>query len=278
MLRGFYTAAAGMLSQQRRTEMLSNNLANANTPGYKSDQSVTRAFPEMLLSRMDSESIPTKNSLSFQTSSPIGSIHTGAYIQELVPLFSQGDIRETGLATDAALVEENMPINEETGLKSSLLFAVQTGEGGLRYTRNGRFTINVAGELTLAGNRVLSSTGQPIRLNSDQFKMTENGLILSEEGGQVAQIDVRFAEDVRELVKEGNGLYRTENRDLPSAIGLQDVAYQLKQGFIERSNVDISKAYTDMMTSYRSFEANQKVLQAYDKSMDKAVNEIGRIG
>lgn len=52
----------------------------------------------------------------------------------------------------------------------------------------------------------------------------------------------------------------------------------LKQGFLERSNVDVAKTMTDMLTAYRAFEANQKVLQAYDRSMEKAVNDIGRIG
>ena len=58
MFKGFYTAASGMIAQQRRTEMLTNNMANANTPGYKADQSSVRSFPEMLLSRLDYETIP----------------------------------------------------------------------------------------------------------------------------------------------------------------------------------------------------------------------------
>lgn len=79
-------------------------------------------------------------------------------------------------------------------------------------------------------------------------------------------------------MKEGNGLYRTEDgTELGAAAGNPDVAYQLKQGFLEGSNVDVSRSYTEMMTAYRAFEANQKVLQAYDRSMDKAVNEIGRV-
>ncbi len=52
MFKGFYTAASGMLTQQRRTEMLTNNMANVNTPGYKADQSSVRSFPEMLLSHV----------------------------------------------------------------------------------------------------------------------------------------------------------------------------------------------------------------------------------
>lgn len=97
-------------------------------------------------------------------------------------------------------------------------------------------------------------------------------------GENVGQVDVRFEGDVRNLVKEGNGLYRTANEAvLPSALTNGEIQYNLRQGFVERSNVDVSRTYTDMMTAYRAFEANQKVLQAYDRSMEKAANEIGRL-
>ena len=80
MLRGFYTAASGMLTQQRKTEMLANNMANVNTPGFKSDQSAIRAFPEMLLQRME----PGRG-VSAPVSRTIGSLNTGVYMQEAMP-------------------------------------------------------------------------------------------------------------------------------------------------------------------------------------------------
>ena len=79
MFRGFYTVASGMLAQQRRTEMLTNNMANANTPGFKEDQSSLRAFPEMLLQRMDDQGahIPTQKGLNLPFNKQIGSLSTG---------------------------------------------------------------------------------------------------------------------------------------------------------------------------------------------------------
>ncbi|HBE2402087.1 TPA: hypothetical protein KL340_005365, partial [Escherichia coli] len=62
MLRGFYTAAAGMIAQQRKTDLLTNNMANSNTPGFKADQSSLRAFPELLLQRMGKQTVPVDNS------------------------------------------------------------------------------------------------------------------------------------------------------------------------------------------------------------------------
>ena len=277
MLRGLYTATAGMLAQQRRTEMLSNNMANANTAGYKADQASVRAFPEMLLNRLENKSVPTTNGSSFGQITPIGSINTGAYVQELQSTFSQGGLKETGLYSDVALLEEITPLNAETNVKGALFFAVQNQAGEERYTRNGHFTRDNNGILLSGGNPVLSTTGQPISIQSSEFQVTPDGEVIAD-GEFVAQIDVRFEADVRNLVKEGNGLYRTfNNEELPTAVNNENIQYNLRQNYLETSTVDVGRTYTDMMTAYRSFEANQKVLQAYDKSMDKAANEIGRI-
>lgn len=277
LLRGLYTATAGMLTQQRRTEMLSNNMANANTAGYKADQSTIRAFPEMLLQRMENKTLPTGNGMNVPGMQTIGSLNTGSYVQEIKSPFLQGGLKETGLVTDVALVEENVPLNPETNVKGSLFFAVQNQAGEERYTRNGHFTLDDNGLLLSDGNPVLSTTGQPISIQSGEFSVTEAGDVLVN-GQTVAQIDVRFAADVRNLVKEGNGIYRTsDGQALPTAIDNGDIQYNLKQKYLENSTVDIGRTYTDMMTAYRSFEANQKVLQAYDKSMEKAANEIGRL-
>lgn len=81
-----------------------------------------------------------------------------------------------------------------------------------------------------------------------------------------------------QLMKDGEGLYKAVNDgDLPSAYAAANVGFSTKQGFLEGSNVDQSRTMTEMMSAYRSFEASQKVLQAYDKSLDKAVNEVGRL-
>lgn len=273
MFRGFYTAASGMLSQQRRTEMLTNNMANANTPGFKEDQSTLRAFPEMLLQRMG------KPADSAVASQPIGSLNTGVYMQEAIPKFIQGDVKETGSNTDMALMDILMPVDNVNGLKGSVFFTVQGDNGQLRYSRNGNFTLDAQGYLTNdRGQYIVDSNGQPIQLSSNQFTLSENGLITGQNGEQ-AQLGIAFAANPERLIKEGNGLLRTEaGTPLPDAANQPGVQYKLQQGFLEQSNVDISRSMTEMLTAYRSFEANQKILQAYDRSMDKAVNEIGRIG
>jgi flagellar basal-body rod protein FlgF len=267
MLRGFYTAASGMLSQQRKTEMLANNLANVHTPGFKADQSSVRAFPEMLLERMEGGA-----------SQPVGSIHTGVYLQEAVPKFLQGGLTETELNTDLALLDVNLPINPETGRTGSVFFSVE-GEGGeVRYTRNGNFTLDGAGFLTTAGGHyVLDQNGNRIELANDQFTVSEKGF-LTDVNGENIRIGIGYAEDPMTLIKEGDGLFTSSNGELADAYNAEGVFFKTEQGFLERSNVDSAQTMTDMMTAYRTFEANQKVLQAYDTSLQKTVNEVGRIG
>ncbi|RLQ94759.1 flagellar hook-basal body protein [Falsibacillus albus] len=287
MLRGFYTAASGMIAQQRRTEMLTNNMANANTPGFKADQSSMRAFPEMLLSRIENASIPTEKTLNLMTSNRLDTgkdgtgLNLGVYMQEANPLFSQGDLQSTDRTTDLAIEDINMPMNQDTDRPGSVFFAVQDADGHPRYTRNGNFTIDAKGFLTTSnGLYVLNDQGKPIQLDSDQFTINENGQIAAN-GKSYGRIGIGYSDNPEMMNKQGDGLfYLDKNAALPSAYDPKkapNVDFQIKQGFIEGSNVDSSKTMTDLLTAYRAFEANQKVLQAYDKSMDKAVNEVGRV-
>lgn len=267
MLRGFYTAASGMIAQQRQQEALSNNIANANTPGYKADQAALRAFPEMLLQQMGSKNVPTINGLNLPTQHPIGSLNTGVYVQENVPNFIQGDIRETGMTTDLALVNGVLP--DETG---SLFFTVQNEAGEARYTRNGNFTVDGQGFLvTNDGYYVLDQAGNAIQTDGMEFTVTSDGTLQT--NGQNIPLGIAYTANANELAKEGNGLFSGEAGDVPAG-----TTFTLQQGFLERSNVDSLQSMTQMMESYRMFETNQRVLKAYDESMGKAVSEIGRLG
>lgn len=274
MIRGFYTSAAGMIAQQRRQEMLTNNLANANTPGYRADDASLRSFPNMLIKAMGVDNRPMGKSQF------VGELTTGVYLQERTLNFRQGDIHETGNNTDIALFQGVVPVNEETGRPGALFFTVENAVGDVRFTRNGNFTVDGQGFLTTSeGFYVLDNNGDRIEVGTDNFQVTREGLILNGEGNAITQLNVSFVANPDLLVKEGNGLLRYEGEEaIVSAIGNAEVTFGLQQGFIERSNVDTSQTMTEMMTAYRAFEANQRVLQAYDRSMEKAANEIGRLG
>ncbi|WP_093214639.1 flagellar hook-basal body protein [Sediminibacillus albus] len=273
MLRGYYTAASGMLAQQRRQESLSNNIANAQTPGYKQDQATLKAFPELLLQRMESKDVPTSRGMNLPMQTQIGSINTGVYVQETVPDFAQGDLQETGIPTDVALINGTMP-DEDGGL----FFTLQNEAGEERMTRNGNFTVDGDGFLVAnQGYYVLDQAGNPIQTNGMEYTVTDEGNL--QFNGQEIPLGISYTANTNDLIKEGQGLYRMEDDADPAvnARAMAGVSFTVQQSYLEGSNVDSLQSMTDMMGAYRMFETNQKVLKAYDTSMEKAVNEIGRV-
>lgn len=277
MFKGFYTVGSGMIAQQRRTEMLANNMANANTPGFKAEQSSIRSFPDMLMSNLDGNHIPTQKGLNLRGLTQVGDLSTGVYMQETMPSFIQGALRETNMTTDIALIDGNLPIDEATGMPGAIFFKLDNGNGTEAYTKNGNFTIDANGFLTNpSGYYVLDVNSQWIQLQNDDFAVSSNGDVM-ENGVPVATLGVAFAEQPGALAKTGNGLFTNAAGNLPEAQNAAGVGYSFQQGYLESSNVDAGKTMTDMLAAYRAFEANQKILQAYDRSMEKAVNEIGRV-
>lgn len=276
MFKGFYTAASGMIAQQRRTELLTNNMANAETPGFKSDQSTIRSFPDMLMSAIDKEKIPTEDGLAVQTADIVGSVNAGLYMQEISANQMQGQLIQTDLTTDIALINGTLPVNEE-GIQAAVFYRLQEENSEAQvYTRNGNFTLDGAGFLTAAdGKYVLSADNEPIQVQSQNFRVNDRGQVF-ENDVLVAQIGVSVAENPdAQLLKQQNGVYYTANGENLQAADPN--TYSMQQSFLEQSNVDAAKTMTDLMTAYRAFEANQKVLTAYDTSMQKAVSEIGRV-
>ncbi|ANE46684.1 flagellar basal body rod protein [Paenibacillus swuensis] len=286
MLRGLYTAAAGMIAQQRRHDTVTNNIANVNTPGFKQDQAVNRSFPEMLIALTGGDANPA--------SPKIGRLNSGVLAEEPVTLHLQGDLQETRNAGDFALVS-NIQVdgmNFDAGGKfvspdgqvsyqPQAYFTVQNADGELRYTRNGKFVVGNGGELlTTDGSRVLGANGQPIQLDRPltDYRVMENGQFADARTGDAfaQQLLISRVENPYDLVREGDGNFRLTG-DAQAAALAQGDQVQLRQGFVERSNVDAATAMVDLMTAQRAYEANQKMIQYYDRSMEKAVTEIGRV-
>jgi flagellar basal-body rod protein FlgF len=294
MFRGVYTATSGMIASGRKQEMLTNNLANAETPGYKQDQTVLRSFPDILMQRMrDEQGLHVQGKPSFPGKTPLGVLHTGVYAQEGIPSFKQGDLRETGRFIDFALIDQSLPVNPETNQRGNLFFAVQKTEGEIHYTRNGQFAVDPQGFLTTSeGYYVLNQELDRIAVGTQGFNVLEDGRILQtlEDGTTVAdgRLWLGYTEQAQRMSKEGNGLFQFvgqdgQPQDVTTVNFLNDpdnptyYPYQVRQGFIESSNVDVTHTMTEMMSTFRLYEANQKVLQAYDRSIEKTVNEVGRV-
>lgn len=275
MFKGFYTAGSGMIAQQRRTELLANNLSNSRTPGFKEDRATIRSFPEMFLARMDEQSLPTQYPLHRRGLAPVGELSTGVYMQETLPNFIQGSLLATELPTDVALVDIWSTTDPETGEKGTFFFRIEGPNGEEQYTRNGSFALGPNRELiTSYGAYVLDSNGDRIQLTNDDFTIDSDGRI--SETGQV--LGIAFSQNPSTLIKQDNGVFVHPDGEQLVDVSQEEVNmyYNIQQGYVEGSNVDAGRTMTDMMTAYRTFEANSKVLQAYDRSMEKAV-ELGRI-
>lgn len=293
MIRGLYTAAAGMLTQESRHDTAVQNLANINTPGYKQVNSVARSFPEMLLSMVGGASdVPATR---------IGKLNTGVFAEEALSLYQQGVIRESSKPTDFALVSDMEMTDPATGqpirfdgsgkyvnadgevfYKPEAFFRVQDQNGELRYTKDGSFKVALDGSLlTQEGYQVLDSNNRPIVLTgpADRFKVDEQGYVLNPAtGARGARLGVAVVGQPYQMVREGNGVFRIDD---PQEAGVRPVGgtdrVEVRQHYIESSNVNASEVMVDMNTALRAYEANQKVIQFYDKSLEKAVNEVGRV-
>ncbi len=287
-----YTATSGMISQQQRHDMVTNNIANLQTTGYKKQVAPMRSFPEILMQRMNTdEGAPPK----------IGYMHGGVMMEESMTVFQQGDILETGNAFDFAIVSQMTEIdgeqytfdesgkhvtdNGEVIYQPQAFFAVQNAQEEVLYTRAGSFVVGSEGQLmTASGEEVLNKDGQRIEL-VDRFGdiIPIQELVVNQQGQVVYNGDTLIDDlqlvkvnDPYQLIMEGNGLYRYVGDEQPEALTALDQAV-VKQGFVERSNVDPSQEMVEMMSALRLYEANQKMVQYYDRNLEKAVNEIGKV-
>ena len=253
MIRGIYTATAGMLANQRKQDILTHNLANLDTPGYKADKTVMKSFPDLLQMRIR-DGVPT----------PVGRLTQGVYLQEAIPDFKQGVIVETMQPLDIAI--------QDPEVAGTILFTVMDGDGNQHYVRNGTFQIDDAGQVrTAEGDWLLDANGQPITVGNERFRVSASGLVTSE-NGITQQIGLAQIDNPLDLIKEGNNRYRLEENQPPL---LANPPAVLRQGFVEKSNVDPAQTMLEMMSASRMFEANQRVIRAIDDTLKKAVSEVG---
>ncbi|KHL93714.1 flagellar hook-basal body protein [Paenibacillus sp. LMG 31459] len=292
MLRGLYTAAAGMVTQQRRHDTATQNIANLNTTGYKQVDSVSHAFPDVLISAM-----------SGGVTKPVGRLNTGVFAEQSVSQYLQGDLIESGKNADFALstdLQVEDPDNAgaylafdgsgkyispdgEVTYRPQAFFTVQDNEGNNLYTRNGSFTVGPTGEvLSSGGFSVLDSNGNPLRLTGpeDSLKVDGQGNLINNATGLPSgtRIGISVITRPQELVRDGNGVFHADDAEA-AEIRYSNATdnLQVRQGYLENSNVDATQVTVDMNAAYRAYEANQKVIQFYDSSLQKAVNDVGRV-
>ncbi len=257
MNRGLYTAALGMTTQMNKMDVVSNNIANVNTTGYKKDEVVTRSFDEELMLRLYND-----NDL-YHDNKNIGTMNMGVTVDNIYTNFETGSLQLTGADLDFALNGDGF-------------FTVETydndGNKQERFTRDGKFKISDDAKLVTGdGFYVLDTNGNSIDVgDATTISVSDGGDVYSNQQ-LIARLDITSFEDNEYLRKEGNNLYYTVD-----GANKIDSEAKLLQGYTESSNVNTVKEMVEMITVSRAYEANQKVINNYDTIMGKAATEIAR--
>ncbi len=266
MVKGLYTAYTGMVNQQNRLDVLTNNLANSATNGYKKEGTTSQSFADTL-------AIKIKDTSDYNLPKKLGNINLGVKIGENYTDYDQGSFRVTDNVYDMALDGDGF---------FAISFTNKNGETSVKYTRDGAFTVNREGYLvTKDGDYVLNqaaaNAGNPgqngyIQVDPNVELVVDEEGYLYQNGVQLGQIGVVDFENYDYLEKYGENMYNLAN-------GGQTTPSRAKvvQGSLEMSNVNVVSEMVEMITISRAYESNQKIIQSIDETLDKAVNTVGSV-
>ncbi|MCM1039925.1 MAG: flagellar hook-basal body protein [Roseburia sp.] len=258
MLKGLYTAYTGMIHEQHRMDVMTNNLANANTNGFKKEGATSQAFDEVLAFKIKDTS--QAGNLPKQ----LGNVSLGVKIGENYVDYSEGPIKETGNVLDLALSSNGFFTIEYTN---------KAGETSTKYTRDGNFTMTAEGYLvTQDGDFVLGRNNRPIRLNTAQDIHIDRMGNIYQDAGLAATIRITDFEDYDYLERYGENFFDAIEgaTEIPADT-------EVYSGYLELANMSVVTEMVNMITIQRQYEANQKVITTYDSTLDDAVNQTGRV-
>lgn len=225
-------------------DVTSNNLANVDTAGFQRQMAHIYSTPERSVYRV----------YRGQTQ-PLGNLGTGVIVEGSHTSFAPGVLRTTENPLDVALVGAGF-------------FVVNTPEGN-RYTRDGRFTVNPSGLLaTLSGNLVMGENG-PIYVGEGPVLFTETGEV-QVNGRVVDRLLIVEFNDRNGLIRRGANLFEAT----PEAGDPFRYRAVVAPGMVELANVNVVREMVNMINIQRAYEANQKVVQAYDETLGKIINEV----
>ncbi len=254
MIRGLYTAALGMTVQMQKLDVVSNNIANVSTTGYKKDQVITRSFTDEMIYRMNQ---PT----DIMGSKELGKMSKGVYVDTIFTNYTSGSFAKTDAPLDLAISGEGFFVVRET---------LPDGTQTERYTRNGSLKQNADGTLITSNGFVALGENGEIVLPQGEVKVDNRGAIFVN-GEYIDTLRLVSFQDNQTLRKAGDSVYNTTAES--QTLGFTG---RIVQGFLENSNVNSVKEMIDMITATRVYEANQKVITIHDTILGRAVTDIPR--
>ncbi|MCL2616098.1 MAG: flagellar hook-basal body protein [Defluviitaleaceae bacterium] len=262
MIRGIYASGVGMKTNMNRMDVIANNLANADTVGFKRELPVQRSFTEHFM-----HAIGGSHSDRFGPTH-IGNVRLGNFVDEVHIDFRSGSLRQTYNPLNMAIIGEGFFAISATG---------SNGETTQRFSRNGAFVL--ANDRTLRtpeGHAVLGTDGNPITVPDGELSINGNGEIHvrtpgSETFTHVGTVQIVNFENPQSLRPFGDNLFNTTPESTMVAF-----TGNVASGYLEMSNINVVREMVEMIAIQRNYEANQRVLTIADNTLGRAVNDIAQ--
>jgi flagellar basal-body rod protein FlgF len=240
MIPGLYTTVAGMMNQQTMLEVITNNLANVNTVGFKRD---------------DLNFSGTFNLLPDQTGS-YTLLNLDNVSSKFLTDFSSGDMKPTDNKLDLALNGDG--------------FFVIQNKNGTRYTRSGNFTLNNNGQLVTSDGSIVMGTNGAIQIQGGVPEIDNSGQVIVN-GTAIAKLKIVDFQKPYQMEKAGYNAFANSNQTE------QNSSAQVKQGYLEMSNANPIHEMVKMIETMRIYESYQKTIQLFNDTLEKANGELGKI-
>lgn len=257
MVRALYTAYTGMYNEQNRLDIISNNIANSATTGYKQESVTSQAFKQML-------AVKIRDGSDAYIDRPIGNMSLGVKLGEVYTDYGQGSLRQTSNTYDLAISGEGF---------FQVRVPMADGSTSVKYTRDGNFNMTSDGFIVdVDGNHLQGANGDlQVDPSAAEVVVTREGYV-QVDGQVVDRIAIADFEDYDYLKKFGDNMYEAVDGATAKA-----TTAMIEQGYLEQSNVNVVSEMVDMITITRAYEANQKIIRSVDTMLDKASNQIGRV-
>jgi flagellar basal-body rod protein FlgG len=262
MIRSLYSAATGMVAQQMQIDTISNNISNINTVGFKKNRA---EFADLMYQVAEYAGTSTSQTSISPTGIEIG---LGVRPTAIAKMFNQGNFKETGNNMDLAITGNGF-------------FQIQRPDGSIGYTRNGSFKIDNEGAVVNSdGYKMLPEITIPADATS--VNIGTDGVVTILQGGaqqanQIGQLSIVNFVNPAGLHALGNNLYTNTSASgdpQEGQPGLNGMG-QIRQGFVEMSNVSLVEEMTDLITAQRAYEAASKAIQTSD-DMLQTTNQLKR--
>ena len=245
-----------MIAGLQKHDVIAGNLANVDTPGFKRDIPITGSFKQEMVKRLKgSEKTGQISSVE------IGGLGYGSYVHNVGSDYSQGPSIETQGGLDLAIEGEGF-------------FAVDSPSGEL-YTRSGAFQLSQSGTLTTVNNMPVLGTEGPVTIpqGTGKVEILADGTILLD-GVSHDRLKIISCDDPSLIRKLGNGLFKIPSENVREP---RLDSFNIRQGFLEMSNVNSISEMVRMISGMRTYEACQKMVWAIDQTLDKTINDVGRV-